>query len=167
VFNDVWALDLSNLHWHLLMGSFSPKCACPRARMGHASAVVCDELIVVGGQDPATNTTFGDVWSFNLRTQLWAQIRVGGDPLPPLFGAAMCERVLALQEFASQGAKGGGDAEAEADGDAEEKRDEERDKQESPTVVLWGGRIGGTTQLSSRLYLIHLAFIARPNVPGV
>jgi hypothetical protein len=90
-YNDVWKYDLSTSTWSLASASAGDG---PAGRQHTAAAVINDKMYIYGGVDPLTNSTFNDLWAFNLGLQTWQKLQpqsghAWGHAPPPLFNAHM------------------------------------------------------------------------------
>lgn len=104
-FDDTWAFDLASNRW----SDLSPQGARPVRRCLHHAEYdrAGSQMLLFGGCASGFGPCpLGDLWSFDLRTNRWTEIRTS--PAPPArqhFGFAFDERRRRLVLFAGSGAE--------------------------------------------------------------
>jgi hypothetical protein len=89
--NDLWIYDTIYNKWTRSPNNKGE--LIPNGRQHIAGTIIGDFLYIYGGIDPASNTTYSDIWVYHLGLQSWQQIQpsdgisVGGYAPPPLYNA--------------------------------------------------------------------------------
>ncbi|CAK9103053.1 unnamed protein product, partial [Durusdinium trenchii] len=70
----------------------------PPARFRHSAILWGDELVIFGGQGKLASGYMGDLWSLDLKTQIWKQLKPKGHPPTPRNGhsAILWNQVMIL-----------------------------------------------------------------------
>jgi len=85
-FSDVYVFDTETRSWSkpLVTG------ASPDARLYHAATLVGEELLIHGGR--GSNKVYADLYSLNVNTFTWTQIKCTGLPAPSRHGHTLVQR---------------------------------------------------------------------------
>lgn len=94
--NDVWSFDTGREVWNCASCALSRAGGqtSPIGRQYHAAAMANGFLVITGGIDPSSNTTFNDIWAFHTGLKTWQQLSAnsgstGGFAPPPLIHATL------------------------------------------------------------------------------
>mmetsp|Transcript_27095 Transcript_27095/g.59195 ORF Transcript_27095/g.59195 Transcript_27095/m.59195 type:complete len:337 (-) Transcript_27095:669-1679(-) len=82
-FDDLWVLETAHdqFEWTRISPSISPGCQIA-ARSGATLTLIRDKIYMFGGQEPVSETRFGDLKCLDTNTWEWSNVETRGGPPP-------------------------------------------------------------------------------------
>ena len=82
LYNDVWRYAAATQTWTMMNPNQASSTTYPAKRTWHAATFepVSGKVIIFGGYDPTTSTTYGDTWAYSPTAFTWTRITPTGNP---------------------------------------------------------------------------------------